>query len=218
MGYSGKKEPKTHLEHVQALVGLNLFDDARIELSFNRLIKTDFCTKKPFEKMKDEVEFNPFSLEPQVIGQGQVLTSTVMHAITMVRLVKILQERKNQDQLSMLDVGCGLGYSTILYADLASQILKRPFEMCGTDFHENFIEHCHIQKDKYPVKDCNLQFIEHDFLEQTFPPVGSVWGNSFDICTFGFEVSLDLLRAKQSTFKTDAHLIVPLSCHEFDLE
>jgi len=41
----------------------------------------------------------------------------------------------------MLDVGCGLGYSTILYADLASQILRGPFEMLGTDFHEAFIEH-----------------------------------------------------------------------------
>jgi len=41
----------------------------------------------------------------------------------------------------MLDVGCGLGYSTILYADLASQILKGPFEMLGVDFHPLFVEH-----------------------------------------------------------------------------
>lgn len=56
----------------------------------------------------------------------------------------------------MLDVGCGLGYSTILYADLASRVLKRPFEMLGTDFHEEFIEHCLIQRTKYPIERCNL--------------------------------------------------------------
>lgn len=64
MGYSGKDVPKTHSEHLAALVKLNLFDDTRIEMSFNRLVKTDFCTKRPYEKAQDEVEFNPFSLDP----------------------------------------------------------------------------------------------------------------------------------------------------------
>mmetsp|Transcript_4455 Transcript_4455/g.5499 ORF Transcript_4455/g.5499 Transcript_4455/m.5499 type:complete len:96 (-) Transcript_4455:900-1187(-) len=64
MGYAGKQVPQTHQEHLQALVGLNLFDDARIETSFSKVIKLDFCTKKPFERMEDEVEFNPFSLDP----------------------------------------------------------------------------------------------------------------------------------------------------------
>lgn len=70
MGYAGKDVPKTHQEHLKALVGLNLFDDTRIEASLARVNKLDFCTKKPFERMEDEVEFNPFSLDPQVIGQG----------------------------------------------------------------------------------------------------------------------------------------------------
>lgn len=87
-----------------------------------------------------------------------------MHAVTMAHLVKILEERKTQDQLSMLDVGCGLGYSTLLYADLAAQILKGPFEMLGTDYHANFIEHGQLQQEKYTVPRCNLQFLEHDFL------------------------------------------------------
>ena len=64
MGYSGAMVPRTHTEHLEALVGLNLFDDLRIEMSLNRFNKEDFCTKKPFEKLKDEVEFNPFSLDP----------------------------------------------------------------------------------------------------------------------------------------------------------
>ena len=96
MGYSGKEVPKTHQEHLQALVSLNLFDDTRIESSFSRLNKEHFCTKRPIERLEDD-DFNPYSLDPQVIGQGQVLTSTVMHAVTMARLVKILEDRKTQD-------------------------------------------------------------------------------------------------------------------------
>ena len=45
MGYSGKDVPQTHTEHLQALVKLNLFDDLRIEMSFDKLNKADFCTK-----------------------------------------------------------------------------------------------------------------------------------------------------------------------------
>ena len=127
MGYSGKEVPKTHAEHLAALCKLNLFEDARIEMSLGRIMKTDFCTKKPHERVADEVEFNPFSLDPQQIGMGQVLTSTVMHAITMARLVRELSKIKDKDQLSMLDMGCGTGYSTLLYADLASHILSGPF-------------------------------------------------------------------------------------------
>ena len=151
MGYSGAMVPRTHTEHLEALKRLNVFDDLRIEMSLNRLNKEDFCTKKPFERLKDEVEFNPFSLDPQVIGYGQVLTSSVMHAITMAKLIPRFQERIDVDQISLLDIGCGTAYSTLLYADLASQILKRPFEMLGTDINENFIEHSLIMKAKYPI-------------------------------------------------------------------
>ena len=64
---------------------------------------------------------------------------------------------------------------------------------------------------KYPIDMCNVQFKEHDFLKEPIQPSSQLWGNTFDICTFGFEVSLDLLRDKQIHFKEDAHLIVPLS-------
>lgn len=43
-----------------------------------------------------------------------------MHAITMDKLVNMLKQRQSTDQVSMLDVGCGTGYSTLLYAELAS--------------------------------------------------------------------------------------------------
>ena len=82
-----------------------------------------------------------------------------MHAITMAKLVERYKERMNMDQISLLDIGCGTAYSTLLYADLASQILKRPFEMLGTDINEAFIEHSLIMKAKYPIENCNLQFL-----------------------------------------------------------
>ena len=43
MGYSGKETPTTHSEHLKALVGLNLFDDTRIEVAFDKINKIDFC-------------------------------------------------------------------------------------------------------------------------------------------------------------------------------
>ena len=101
----------------------------------------------------------------------------------------------------MLDVGCGTGYSTLLYAQLASQILNNPFEILGTDINASFIEHCQKMKSKYAIEMGNVQFMDHDFLSEPVQSGGSMWSNQFDICTFGFEVSLDLLRAKQSHFK-----------------
>ena len=90
----------------------------------------------------------------------------------------------------MLDVGCGTGYSTLLYADLASQILQsqlNDFVVVGTDYYARFIEKSMLMLDKYPILNANVKFIEHDFLQDRFD-------QSFDVCTFGFEVSLDLLR------------------------
>ena len=37
MGYAGKKNPTTHVEHLQALNSLNLYDDLRIEQSLDRI-------------------------------------------------------------------------------------------------------------------------------------------------------------------------------------
>lgn len=36
---------------------------------------------------EEATDFNPYTLDPQTIGKGQVLTSTVMHAVTMQELV-----------------------------------------------------------------------------------------------------------------------------------
>ena len=43
MGYAGKDVPTTHSEHLKTLVGLNLFNDMRIEVAFDKLNKIDFC-------------------------------------------------------------------------------------------------------------------------------------------------------------------------------
>ena len=77
----------------------------------------------------------------------------------MAKLVERFRERIEVDQISLLDIGCGTAYSTLLYADLASQILKQPFEMLGTDINEAFIEHSLLMKAKYPIENCNLQFM-----------------------------------------------------------
>ena len=91
MGYAGKKNPTNHVEHLQALNSLNLYDDTRIEMSLDRIKKAYFCHMKPPEKTDEkEIPFVPYSLDPQVIGYEQVLTSSVMHAITLAKLVKPL--------------------------------------------------------------------------------------------------------------------------------
>ena len=86
--------------------------------------------------------------------------------------------------------------------------------MLGTDVNPAFVEHSLLQKEKYTVDQCNLHFMEHDFVADDMGKMSAqsqLWTSKFDICTFGFEVSLDLLRAKAKAFKKDAHLIVPLS-------
>ena len=60
-------------------------------MSLDRIQKAYFCHKKPYEKEEDEVPFVPYSLDPQVIGYDQVLTSSVMHAMTLSKLVKPLE-------------------------------------------------------------------------------------------------------------------------------
>ena len=68
-----------------------------------------------------------------------------------------------------------------------------------------------LMLEKYPILNAKVKFLEHDFLLDNLD-------QPFDICTFGFEVSLDLLRKQQTTFKEGAHLIVPLSETQYDLE
>lgn len=119
MSYTGKDPaPTSHAEHLKALKKLNLFDDPQIEQVLGSLDKVDFCTPRhPHVRLG----FNPYSLDPQNIGHRQVLTSSVMHAITMRHLISTLLESTGKD-LSMLDVGCGFGYSTLLYARLAALV------------------------------------------------------------------------------------------------
>ena len=67
--------------------------------------------------------------------------------------------------------------------------------MLGTDINAAFIEHCLLMKEKYEKPDmCNLQFMKHDFLSEPIEPNALMWSTKFDICTFGFEISLDILR------------------------
>ena len=60
--------------------------------------------------------------------------------------------------------------------------------------------------------------MEHDFLKNPLIPGGLCWSNHFDICTFGFEVSLETLRQTEKAYQNGAYLIVPLSREDFDRE
>ena len=65
-----------------------------------------------------------------------------MHAVTLAKLVKPLEARRQNPDFAMLDIGCGTGYSTLLYADLASQILhpqKNDFVVVGIDFYDGLV-------------------------------------------------------------------------------
>lgn len=104
----------------------------------------------------------------------------------------------------MLDVGCGKGFSTLAYAMLAGN-LEAKFKMTGVDYHSHFMERASLNNQLYaahlkgPVKFKPLDFLNDSLHEQ------------FDVMTFGFEISLDILRKKQDLFKHGAHILVPLS-------
>ena len=87
MGYSGKETPTTHIQHAEAIKKLNLFSDPKISKIFDTLDKQDFCQQKFDNNKMKWVEFNPYSLDPQEMGHNQVLTSTVMHAVTLQQLL-----------------------------------------------------------------------------------------------------------------------------------
>lgn len=67
-------------------------------------------------------EFNPYSLDPQDIGHNQVLTSTVMHAVSLQHLIKPIATLALDRPIKLLDIGCGKGYSTLAYAMLANTV------------------------------------------------------------------------------------------------
>ena len=58
-----------------------------------------------------------------------------MHAITLRHLLEPLEQTKELVPFSMLDLGCGFGYSSFLYAKLASLIRAKPFKLVGSDYH-----------------------------------------------------------------------------------
>jgi len=79
------------------------------------------------------------------MGHNQVLTSTVMHALTMHELLEPFTALINK-KTNLLDVGCGKGYSTLAYSMLASQ-LGLKYTMTGLDYHHSFMEKAHLNLD-----------------------------------------------------------------------
>jgi protein-L-isoaspartate O-methyltransferase len=79
------------------------------------------------------------------MGHNQVLTSTVMHAITMQELLTPFTAAA-KTHTSLLDVGCGKGYSTLAYSMLASQF-GMSFAMTGLDYHHSYMEKAYLNLD-----------------------------------------------------------------------
>lgn len=75
--------------------------------------------------------------------------------------------------------------------------------MIGCDFYQDFVDRANENKVKYSISD--VEFSRLDFLGNTDAL------KDFDICTFGFELSLDVLQTKSKLFKPNALLIIPLS-------
>lgn len=109
----------------------------------------------------------------------------------------------------MLDVGCGKGYSTLAYAMLANSVkpnTKQIFQMVGIDFHSHFMERASLNFENYQgsITNGSVKFRKHDFLKEKLE-------NKFDFLTFGFEVSLDVLRQQQDCMENGAMILAPLS-------
>jgi hypothetical protein len=56
--------------------------------------------------------------------------------------------------------------------------------------------------------------MQHDFILEDPKHLGV----GFDLCTFGFEISFDVLHNKKSLFNHDALILMPLSNEESCLE
>jgi len=114
-----------------------------------------------------------------------------MHAVTMDHLLKPLESLLGK-KVTMLDVGCGKGYSTLAYALLANQVLSmgKRFEMTGVDYHSHFMERATLNYQKYQthLQRGTVKFRPHDYIRESLPS-----DTKYDMVTFGFEVSLDVL-------------------------
>ena len=78
----------------------------------------------------------------------------------MRHLMPTLIASKGKD-LRLLDVGCGFGYSTLLYARLATIIRKSAgiLEVVGCDYHKDFIEKSIANLAKYPIETAKVRFL-----------------------------------------------------------
>jgi SAM-dependent methyltransferase len=81
-----------------------------------------------------------------------------MHAITLKHLLTPLELTKDVAPFRMLDLGCGYGYSSLLYAKLATLIRTKHFTMIGLDYHQQFIDQAQLNNKKYELKDALIKF------------------------------------------------------------
>lgn len=81
--------------------------------------------------------------------------------------------------------------------------------MTGIDYHSHFMERASLNFEKYQthMQQGTVKFRPHDYIKDDL----RAEDGKYDLLTFGFEVSLDVLRQRQSSLETGAHILVPLS-------
>jgi 2-polyprenyl-3-methyl-5-hydroxy-6-metoxy-1,4-benzoquinol methylase len=110
-----------------------------------------------------------------------------MHAVTMQELLAPFTAAANK-QTNLLDVGCGKGYSTLAYSILAGQ-LGLNYAMTGLDYHHSYMEKAYLNLDQYKqhLAGGQVKFTALDVINEQI-------SGKHDVVTFGFEVSLDILK------------------------
>ena len=78
--------------------------------------------------------------------------------------------------------------------------------MVGIDYHSHFMERASLNLEKYQsyLTNGSVKFRKHDFIKEKLD-------KKYDFLTFGFEVSLDVLRQQQDCMEDGACILAPIS-------
>lgn len=88
------------------------------------------------------------------MGNGQNLTSPVMHAICL----ELINDHFDPKFQHYLDIGCGLGYSTFLISEYLKQ-KNLHAKVIGIDIYQNFINKANRIKKDFGKKEVNFECV-----------------------------------------------------------
>ena len=111
------------------------------------------------------------------MGNGQNLTSPVMHAIC----IELINDHFDSKFNHYLDIGCGLGYSSFLIAEYLKQN-NSAAKATGIDIYQNFIDKANRIKKDFDKSDVNFECV--NLLEEKF-------SKKFDFIHSGVAFTLD---------------------------